>query len=135
MRIQIGEGQAYDLHSVDDLTLAQLIRLEKECAALGQAMKWRDLRAMLERIAAMDADKAQDDDDFLLFIGITVWASRLAAGETVSLADAVAFRLADLEFLPDEGEELPADEPADPPLPRPERSGRGAAKAKAAKRA
>lgn len=127
MRINIG-GETYPLSSLDDLTLNQLMRLERESADAGRPMKWRDLRAMIDRVGKLEPDDVEGDDDFLWYIGLIVWASRVSSGEKVNLSEALDFRLVDLEFEPDEGELLPG--PVDPPLPR-TGSGRGGDKRKA----
>lgn len=132
MRINIG-GESYPLSSLDDLTLNQLMRLERESSDAGRPMKWRDLRAMIERVGKLAPEDVEGDDDFLWYIGLIVWASRVSSGEKVSLSDALDFRLTDLEFEPDEGDVMP--ETVDPPLPRTDSvRGGGRRKAKGAAR-
>lgn len=132
MRISIG-GATYPLSKLDDLTLIQLIRLERESAEAGRPMKWRDLRDMIERVGSLAQDQVEEDDDFLWYVGLVVWASRVSSGDTVTLAEALDFNLSELDFIPDEGETMP--DVVDPHRPRPARSGRGGAKGKGTKAA
>ena len=121
MRFKIGKA-TYHTASADRLTLRQWMQIEQETTALGRPMTYTDVRAMVDRLGALEGnDEALDrDPDFLWFIALMIWASRTEAGEHITLADAVDFPLDDLEFIPD-----PQDK-KDPRKPRAAKgSGRG----------
>lgn len=100
MRFKI-DGRLYEAASVDRLSLAQILRLESETAALGRPMKWSQLRQMVDEISTLQEGEFDAHDDAPWVVALTIWASRLNAGENLSFAEAIDFPLADLEYLPD----------------------------------
>lgn len=130
MKFRIGDAR-YEVESVDRLTLAHWMRIERETEALGKPMTWSQVRDLVERVSSLPSwDEAQNDPDFPWLIGIVVWASRVQAGErTLTLEQAVDFPMGDFEFI-DDTPARPQDHKASgggarPRKPRPA-SGRGA---------
>lgn len=97
MRFKIGE-KVYDAAGIDRLTLGNILRLEKETAELGRPMKWSELQGLAARVSGLSEDEFGLDDETPWFIALTVWASRLNAGEDITFAEAIDFRLD--EFQP-----------------------------------
>ena len=120
MRFRIG-STTYEAESVDRLSLANILRLETECASLGRPMKWSDVRSMLRNAEAMTAEELDEHDDAPWVIGLSIWASRLNAGENLTFEEAISFPLSDLEWIADPQDHQSAK---DPRKPRPA-SGRG----------
>lgn len=118
MRFKIG-AKIYEAASVDRLSMGDLLRIRSETEAIGIPMTWPEVKTLLEEISILD--DAEEHPQAMLVIGLTIWASRLNAGEKISLADAVDFPLGDLQWLPE-----PEDhkEPANPTRP-PKGSGGG----------
>lgn len=121
MRFKIGD-RVYAAESVDRLSLANILRLETECAELGRPMRWSNIKAMIRNVEELSPEELDDHDDAPWVIALSLWASRLNAGETLTFSEAISFPLSDLQWVPD-----PEDhkEPAGPQQPRPG-SGRGA---------
>lgn len=131
MRFRIGDGRIYDVAGIDRLTLANILKLEKETVELGRPMKWSDLRTMTERIEGLTPEEFEADDDTPWVLALTVWASRLSAGEHITFEEAISFPMADLQMLPE-----PQDHQPDPQSARPGsgRAGSNAAPAKTGKK-
>lgn len=110
MRFTIS-GKVYEASSVDRISLANILKLEREAAELGRPLKWSQFKNMVNEASALSAEELDDYDETPWIIALTIWASRLNAGENVTFAQAVDFPLADLQWIPD-----PQDhkEPANP---------------------
>lgn len=97
------DDRLIEAESVDRLTLKHWIRIEQETGALGRPMTWSQVREAVDRVTGLKPDKAEKDPDFWLVVGVILWASRYAAGETdLSLMDAVDVPMSSIEFLADE---------------------------------
>lgn len=111
MRFKIGDGRVYDVTGIDRLSLANILRLEKETSELGRAMKWSELRAMVDRVADLDEEARDVDDDTPWVLALTVWASRLNAGDAITFEQAIDFPLGDFQQLPDPQDHMPTVDP------------------------
>ena len=124
MRFKL-QGRTYTATAVfDRVPLRDLLALEVELETLGRPMKWSQVREMVQRISLLD--DAQDDPDFLWFLGLLVWGTRRIAGEALTFEEAIDFPLGELEILPDPDDHKKAAKPT----PRKARPGSGRAGAK-----
>lgn len=123
-RFRIG-ATVYEASSILRLTLGQILDLERQTAALGRPLSWSQIKAMMSNLDGVTADDFAGHDDAPWVIALTVYSSRLAAGERMTFAEAVDFPLEDLTILP-----APADH--SPPRPTKARPGSGRAAAKPA---
>jgi hypothetical protein len=131
MRFKL-QGRTYQATAVfDRVPLRDLLALELELETLGRPMKWSEVRLLVYRISQLD--DAQDDPDFLWFLGLLVWGTRRIAGEQLTFEESIDFPLGELEMLP-EPEDRKGSKKPDPRRARPG-SGRAAAPRKAAARA
>lgn len=101
MKLSI-DGVLYDPASLDRLTLREIMALEKATEDLGRPLKWSAIRAMAE--AAAGAGLAESDDA-LWVIGLTIYASKLRAGEQVTFADALDVELGAIDWILEPGDE------------------------------
>lgn len=97
------EGRSYPAVSVDSATLADLLAIK---AQTGYSKK--DLREMAERTEGLSEEEIEDSDEALVMIGILVWLSRRHAGEDLTLEEACAFPLGELEFVLEKDDPVPA---------------------------
>ena len=123
MRFKL-QGRTYTATAVfDRVPLRDLLALEVELETLGRPMKWSQVREMVQRISTLE--DAQDDPDFLWFLGLLVWGTRRIAGESLTFEESIDFPLGELEMLPD-----PQDRKKAAKDPRKARPGSGRAGAK-----
>jgi hypothetical protein len=113
VRFKIGDT-TYEASSVDRLSLANILRLESETADLGRSMKWSDIKAMIRNVEALSAEELDEHDDAPWVIGLSIWASRLNAGEQLSFEQAISFPLSDLEWIADPQDHQQAAGPQKP---------------------
>lgn len=124
MRFKL-QGRTYKATAVfDRVPLRDLLALEVELETLGRPMKWSQVREMVQRISLLE--DAQDDPDFLWFLGLLVWGTRRIAGEALTFEEAIDFPLGELEMLPESDDHKKAAKPT-PRKARPD-SGRAGAK-------
>lgn len=105
MKIVIGDVE-YAQVDLSKISVGNLIRFDRETG-----MTRKGLREMGERLAAMTEEEREDSADALILTGITVWLARLGAGEDVSFEEACDVPLADLQFIPEPGDEEAAPDP------------------------
>ncbi len=128
-RFQIG-ATVYEASSIQRLSLGQILDLERQTEAFGKPMTWSQIQAMMSALEGVSAEEFGGHDHAPWVIALTIYASRTAAGESLSFAEAIDFPMGDLKILP-----APADRSASarPTKARPG-SGRAAAKPAAAPR-
>lgn len=116
MRFTLG-GREYDVASVQDVTLRDTLVLEAQMRELGREMTWPDLTTMILKLSKIKDDKARAaHPDAMWSLAVTIWASRRAAGEDVTIAQAADFRMSDLQWV-DEKPEPEADPTEAQPAP------------------
>jgi glutathione S-transferase len=117
VKIQIGDT-VYPVKSPDDLSVLDLLMLEQESAAVGRKLTMPVLKGMQESIDAAVASERtpaarkqarEEHPESLWMFAITIWASRRAAGEHITFADAISFPMRELTPIPEPGDEV-ADE-------------------------
>ena len=130
MKIQI-QGRPYDLRSAQELSLLDLLTLERETRELGRPLTMAVISQMEKDVetavakadggtkARIEARQAHPESPWLL--AVAIWAARRHSGDPVSFEEAISFPLSELVFLSEEGDEVEAN----PQSPRPV-SGRGA---------
>jgi hypothetical protein len=102
MLIRIGT-RTFPAVSVDSATLADLLAIRSQTG-----FSKKDLREMAERTEKLTEEEVEDSDEALTMIGILVWLSRRHAGEDLTLEEACAFPLAELEFILEKDDPVPA---------------------------
>lgn len=128
------KGVEYDAADVRRVSLREIIAFDRESVREGYGILWAQVEDRLNAfMGKTDEEKRQDPDFFLLF-GLTIWATRVLAGERVSFAEAI-----DIDISPDSTEfrvikDEPQDAPPTPPRARPTPKGGGRATAKQAKK-
>lgn len=117
MKIRIGDT-VYDPKSVDDLSLLDLLTLERESGELGRALSMSVLSGMQRSLEAAQRDAkspeekiqvGNDHPDSPWLLAVVIWASRRAAGERVTFGDAISFPLSSLEYIAEVGDQPVVD--------------------------
>ena len=104
-------GKTYPFVSLVDiqhaLTFNQLMAFNRELAThdISTCKKLADVVELLKSIPSLTLDEVKDHPEGFFLLGVMVWAAKVASGERVSLLQACDFRLEDLSFLPEPGEE------------------------------
>jgi hypothetical protein len=116
-------SKVYAVASLDLPTLSQILKFEAQSAdVFGHPVTFAEIGQMSEDLDKIKDEKAKlRSPDGMKVLAVTIWASRVAAGEDVTLGEAVDFSLNDLTFLSEAGD------PPNPTTPRPPRKGSGAA--------
>lgn len=101
-RFKIGT-KVYEIADVQQLPMrALLFDLPVQTEELGQRLEAGDVEAINNRLEKIkDTELRGRDPEAKWGIAITIWASRLLAGETVTIAEALSFPSGDLAWLPD----------------------------------
>lgn len=128
MLIVIG-GKSYPAKAASELSLLDLLTLERETRDLGRPLTMAVIAGMENSVskavreAKTVADKQrvrQEHPESAWLLGVMLWASRRAAGERCTFEDAISFPLSELDFVTEAGD--PTDADVDP---RPARPGSG----------
>ena len=99
------DGTRYPMVGVDDATLADLIAIKRQ-TGIGIA----ELQEVTERFEGLDETEIEaaaeaDPDGALLVMGVSVWLTRRAAGEThLTLEEACAVPMDRIRQIPEPGD-------------------------------
>jgi hypothetical protein len=130
------DGNVYQAATIDTLSIKHALQFDRECREHGYPLTWRDVeRVRAEMSVLATDDERQEHPDALLLTAVTVWASRIAAGDAVTFDEVISAPLGSMRFILD-ADELAASkgEKAATPDPHRARPGSGRAAAPARKR-
>lgn len=117
------EGRVYQPTAMDDVTLRDILSLEQDLRAVDLGVRtWAELRELAALFATLSDVEIEAHPSALLFLAATLWATRRAAGEKLSLLDAVDVPMAAVRFVMD-----PDDTPRTGPPEGKARGGSGRA--------
>lgn len=116
MKIVIADRE-YPQPSLGRLSVTQLMRLERETG-----LSRRQIREKFEQMQNLSEAEREEADDALILTGITLWVSRMAAGEDIGFEAACDVPIDEVRFILEPGD----DEVAPDPRQAPPASGRGA---------
>lgn len=123
-------GTTYDARAIQSLTLKHVLAFNRESEREGYGVTWGDLEQLNGDIQAIrDEAEKRRHPGTLILLAVSIWASRIAAGEDIPFGDAIDVPLDQMEFLPDPQDAPP---PQDAPGPTRARPGSGRARKKAA---
>jgi hypothetical protein len=105
----------YNGAALDQLSLKDILLLEKGTAELGRPLKWGEIEQWtteLDRLVAIQADETrtalvrekaakehQDHPGAMWVMALVIWASRRLAGESISFEEAISFPVRDLQWV------------------------------------
>jgi hypothetical protein len=131
------DDTVYDGQTIDALSIRHVLAFNRECAHKGfptleAPWTWQDVERIREEIAVMPKEDRERHPEGLLLTAISVWASRIVAGESVSFDEAISTPLERMHFVIEPGDRPNPDQDrtgaADPRRARPA-SGRASAPA------
>jgi hypothetical protein len=94
------DGELYTTTSLDSISLKDLMVFNTQMADLGLPYTWGDIESASEEMVGLSDGEASRHPMAPLLTGLTIWASRRAKGEQLTIAEAVDVRLSSLVFLP-----------------------------------
>lgn len=119
------EGTVYEGRTIDTLSIKHALQFDRECRDHGYAVTWRDVERIRAEMAALETDAEREEHpEALLLTAVTIWASRIAAGETVTFDQVISVPLGHIGFVLD-------DEPEQAATPDPRRARPGSGRAAA----
>lgn len=98
-RFKIGD-KVYSTAALDEISIRDLVVFNTEVADLGLHYTWADVERIGNEMAEMPDQEALHHPDAMFITGVTIWASRRAAGDSVTFLEAIDIKIKDLEFLP-----------------------------------
>lgn len=96
------EGREYAGVAGDDITLSDLMAI-KTATGMSRA----ELFDLIERVSQLSEKEQQRSDEALIAAGISVWLARRHAGELLSLEEACAVPMTQVEFVREPGDPEP----------------------------
>lgn len=94
------QGRVYDVESAQDLTLKDILTIESQFAQLGIPLAWSDLLELTEEFKTLSQDAVKSHPKAPIVIALMVYATRRAAGDEVTVSEAIDFPMSELEFIP-----------------------------------
>lgn len=100
----------YRLTRLDELNLKHAMQLQAELAAhptLTRARTWLEVRTLWQEYSSLPEQDRETHPETLFLAALTVWATRVVAGEQLSLMEAIDVPVRSIRFL----EALPDHQP------------------------
>ena len=106
-------GKKYPRATVDELSIKHILVLQRElvelsAAGVTSAKTWTDVRALLSEFSRLSEKEQADHPEFLFLISLTIWATRVSAGEEVTLGGALDIPLTSIQFVAEPTDKAPA---------------------------
>lgn len=111
--ILVVNGKKYPAASVKDLSLKHTLELSRELATtdISSAKSWQDVQQLFEEFSALSKEEQQKHPEGLFLTALTIWATRVAAGEELSLLDAVDVPPSVIQWVAEPADKQPAGKP------------------------
>jgi hypothetical protein len=100
MRFAI-DGTVYEAASLELISLHDILLLESETAAFGRPITWGQVQDWAAEMGDLTDAERGKHPAALWLLGVTVWAAKRLARESVTFAQAIDFPMAKLTYLPD----------------------------------
>lgn len=100
-------GTTYNTASLDAISLKHLMLFNDQAEDMGMRRRWHDVERIAEEMDGMTSAEADRHPERLMMIGVTIWASRVIAGDPVTLEQAVDFPMSEITFIPDPEDRKP----------------------------
>ena len=111
--ILVIDGKTYPAVTIGDLSLRHTLELQRELVTtnISSARTWVDVQALLQEFTALPDDQRATHPEALFLSALTIWATRVSAGEQLSLLEAVDIPASSVQWV---------KEPTDPDHEEPE---------------
>ena len=112
MILVIGDKH-YPRVAVDELTLRHVMALQRELVLsnISEAKTFEDVRRLFAEISEMEPSEAKNHPELPFLTAVTIWATRVSAGEELSLRDASTVSLSgpsQVRWVKEPGDKAPA---------------------------
>lgn len=97
VRFKLG-GKVYTTADLDEVTLKQIVQLERQAADIGVPVRWSQIEQAQIEVGQLGENRDEHPQSALLF-AITIWASRVLSGEAVTFEQAIDVPIKAIEFL------------------------------------
>lgn len=100
--ILVIDGKKYPAATISDLSLRHTLELQRELATenISRAKTWPEVRELVAEFAALPDDAARSNHPESLFLmAVTIWATRVTAGDNVTLLEAVDVPAASVKWV------------------------------------
>lgn len=90
MILIVGDRQ-YPSVSIDQLSLRHVLALQRELVLtnISSAKTFADVKALVEELSALPAAQRAEHPELLFLSAVTIWATRVSAGDQLTLLEAV----------------------------------------------
>ena len=116
--ILVIDGKTYPAVTIGDLSLRHTLELQRELITtnISSAKTWVDVQALLQEFTALPEDRRATHPEALFLGALTIWATRVSAGEQLSLLEAVDIPTSSVQWVkePPDREEPEGKAPAQP---------------------
>ena len=114
--ILVIDGKKYPAATIGDLSLRHTLELQRELVTtnISTAKTWVDVQALLQEFTDTPEDKRAEHPEALFLSALTMWATRVTAGEQLSLLEAVDIPASSVQWVkePTDHEEPEGKAPA-----------------------
>ena len=116
--ILVIDGKTYPAVTIGDLSLRHTLELQRELVTtnISSARTWVDVQALLQEFTALPDDQRATHPEALFLSALMIWATRVSAGEQLSLLEAVDIPASSVQWVkePTDHEEPEGKAPARP---------------------
>lgn len=116
--ILVIDGKTYPAVTIGDLSLRHTLELQRELVTtnISSAKTWVDVQALLQEFTSLPDDQRATHPEALFLSALTIWATRVSAGEQLSLLEAVDIPTSSVQWVkePTDREGTEGKAPAQP---------------------
>lgn len=97
--------------AVSELSIRHTLALQRELAVtnISSAKTWADVRGLLAEFQALDKKDRENHPEALFLTAVTIWATRVSAGEELGLLDAVDIPAASVRWIAEPSDKKAAE--------------------------
>lgn len=117
-RFKIG-SKVYRLDVLDDISLRDLMVFNRQVADMGLSITWADIERISSEMAGLSDKKASQHPEAMIMTGVSIWASRRAAGDDVTFEEAVDIPVSEIVWLEGPKDHKPSAKARRSPSARP----------------
>ena len=110
--IVVVDGKHYPAASIEDLTLADIMTLQRELTIYdGQLMTrcktWEDVQGLFTEFQSLPEADRKHHPEIYFYTALLIWASRASSGEKVGLMESVNISPRKIAFIPEPQDHTP----------------------------
>lgn len=129
------DGKVYEGHTLESVSIRDALAFNRDCAEHDYPWRWADVERIRNEIRLTKPTERYKHPEALVLTAVSVWASRLVAGDQVTFSEVIEAPLGTMRFVDDEPDPSKDKTGAAMPDPRPARPASGRAAAPRARKA